>query len=132
MSGDFSINVDSIRGLMTVRMWGFFTLEDVARYHAAIEQATAKLDSAPSDQVMLNDISAMNIQDQTVVAAFRQVMGDPRFAGRRIGFVAGTSLTRMQLLRIMGSRVAQIFSSTEDALAWLLDPAERAASSQIA
>lgn len=127
MSGDFTIESDPARGLLTVRMWGFYMLEDVTRYHAAIGRASGALAQAPSDQVMLNDISDMNIQSQEIVAAFQRVMGDARYAGRRVGFVATSSLARAQLSRIIGGRTARIFATPAEALDWLFDPAQRAA-----
>ena len=126
MSGDFTIDIDRRRGLLKVRMWGFYSEADVARYHAGVVAASDSLPIAPAAQLMLNDISDMNIQSQKIVAAFQRVMGDARYAGRRVGFVAISSLARAQLSRVIGSRTAQIFASEAEAEAWLFDPAERA------
>lgn len=125
MSGDFSVDVDRGRGLLNVRMWGFYTEADVTRYHAAVVAASADLGLAPSAQLMLNNISEMMIQSQVIVAAFQKVMGDKRYAGRRVGFVAASSLARTQLSRVIGSRTARIFATAAEAEAWLFDPAER-------
>lgn len=127
MSGDFTISIDHPRGLLTVRMWGFYSEADVTRYHAAVVAASDTLSIAPSRQLMLNDISDMSIQSQEIVAAFKRVMGDPRYAGRRVGFVAISSLARSQLSRVIGSRTAQIFASAAEAEAWLFDPVARRA-----
>lgn len=128
MSGDFTIETDPVRGLLRVRMRGFYTEADVIRYHAALGRATADLPQPPAAQVMINDISEMMIQSQEIVAAFKQVMSDPRYAERRVGFVAVSSLARAQLSRIIGSRTAQIFATEAEAEAWLFaSPEARAA-----
>lgn len=120
MGGDFSIEIDKPRNLLCVRMSGFYSVEDVARYHAAIDAATEELGGAPSRQHMLNDISEMRIQSQEVVAAFRSVMSDPRYRARRVAFVVASTLARLQLQRVIGSRRARMFESEAEALAWLL------------
>jgi hypothetical protein len=126
MSGEFSIEIDAPRNLLRVRMSGFYSLEDVERYHAAVDAATLALGGAPSRQLMLNDISGMQIQAQEIIAAFKQVVSDPRYRERRVGFVVASSLARLQLVRVIGGRNAQLFESEAEALAWLLSP--RAAS----
>ena len=119
MSGEFSVEIDRPRNLLRVRMWGFYAIEDVARYHAAIDAASEELGGAPSRQRMLNDISGMQIQSQDVVAAFQNVMSDPKYRARRVAFVVASSLARMQLLRVIGSRRAELFTREVEALAWL-------------
>lgn len=119
MSGDFTIDTDATRNLIAIRMRGFFTLADVARYHAAVVRASDALGGPAARQVMLNDISDMQIQSQDIVAAFQRVMGDPRYLGRRVGFVAVSSLARAQLSRVIGSRTARIFATAAEAEAWL-------------
>lgn len=127
MSGQFSIDIDAPRNLLRVRMAGFFSIEDVARYHAAIDEASAQLGGAPSRQKMLNDISEMRIQQQEVVAEFQRVMSDAKYRQRRVGFVVASSLARKQLQRIIGGRDARMFETSEQALAWLLERSQAAA-----
>lgn len=121
MSGYFSIDVDPARRLLKVRMGGFFSLDDVADYHDAVHRATARLGGLPSQQRMICDISEMRIQTQDVVDAFRQVMGDPKYRRRKVGFVVASSLARMQALRVIGSRHAQCFATEAEAEAWLFE-----------
>lgn len=104
---------------MTVRMSGFFTLADVARYGQAIGAATAKLGGSPDEQRMLSDISGMNIQSQEIVEAFRSFMANPRYAGRKIAFVVASTLARQQLQRAIGSRHARCFADVWEAERWL-------------
>lgn len=76
---------------------------------------------------MINDISGMSIQGQEIVDRFRAVMGDPRYQGRRVAFIVVSSLARQQLMRIVGSRTAQVFGSREEAEQWLFGESQLAA-----
>lgn len=105
--------------MLRVAMSGFFTVECVGRYRTAIDAATAELGGPPDAQVMVNDISAMSIQSQEIVDAFRAVMADPRYAERRVGFVVSSTLARSQLARVIGGRTARMFATAEEAEAWL-------------
>lgn len=127
MSGHFTIAVAPSRNLLRVEMSGFFTVEDVHRYRIAIDTASRHLTAPPERQVMVNDISAMNIQSQEIVDAFRRVMGDVRYRDRRVGFVVASTLARMQLSRIIGSRTAQMFATSAEAEDWLFGSTEAAA-----
>lgn len=127
MTGDFDIQLDRSRRLMTVRMSGFYTLDDVRRYASAIAAATVQLGGAPDEQRMINDISEMNIQSQEIVGAFRQFMSDPRYGRRRVGFVVASTLARKQLMRVIGARHVRIFTSAAAAEAWLFGEEQAAA-----
>lgn len=119
MAGHFTIGIDSPRNLLRVCMSGFYSVEDVQRYHAAVDEASIALGGPPSRQRMICDVTEMRIQAQDVVAAFQQVMGDPKYRARRVAFVVATSLARMQVQRVAGDRVAQLFDNEADAEAWL-------------
>ena len=123
MGGDFTIHIDAARNLIEVEMRGFFSAEDVHRYHRAVVAASTTLGGPADKQVMLNDISEMQIQSQEIVREFMTVMSDPRYQGRRVGFVAASTLARKQLSRIIGSRTARIFASAREAEEWLFSPA---------
>lgn len=119
MSADFAIDTRRDLNLLDVRMAGFFTLDDVARYRAAIAEASRVLGGDPGQQRLLCDISEMRIQSQDVVEAFRENMADPLYARRRIAFVVSPTLARTQVQRAMGSRTARLFLTRGEAEAWL-------------
>ena len=127
MSAHFTISVDRPRNLIDVRMSGFYALDDVQRYAAAIGEATLTLGGDPGRQRMLSDITGMQIQSQEIVAAFAAFMADPRYAARRIAFVVETSLARMQLNRAKMGREAQVFHSRDEAESWLFADHQAAA-----
>lgn len=124
---DFSVEADRARALIRVRMWGFFSVDDVLRYRRAIERISPTLGCPPSAQLMLNDVSDLVIQSQDVVAAFREASIDPRHSVRPVAFVVSSVLGRMQVARVMEGRNAQIFATAQEAESWLLGPARHAA-----
>lgn len=127
MSADFDIRIRPDRNLLDVRMAGFFTLDDVARYRAAITTASRELGGDPGRQIMLCDISGMRIQSQDVVEAFRQNMADPVYGRRRVALVVTATLARSQAQRAVGRREARMFTSRADAETWLFSEARAAA-----
>lgn len=127
MNANFSIELRRERNLLDVRMAGFFTLDDVARYRAAITAASRELGGDPGQQIMICDISEMRIQSQEVVEAFRQNMADPLYARRRVALVASATLARTQAQRAVGRREARMFTSRADAEAWLFSDVRAAA-----
>ncbi len=127
MSADFSIRLNRDRNLLDVRLGGFFTLDDVARYRSAITAASRELGGDPGQQIMLCDISDMRIQSQDVVEAFRQNMADPLYARRRVALIVTATLARTQAQRAVGRREARMFTSRVDAEAWLFSEVKAAA-----
>ena len=127
MEPRFSIELDRPRRAMHVTLSGFFTPEDVARYYAAVHEATAQLGGLPSRQRMLCDITGMRIQTQETVAAFSALMADPKYRYRRVAVIIASSLARMQAQRTLGDRQARIFATREEAEAWLFGPGGTAA-----
>lgn len=120
MDGHFSFRVDSARSLVRITMSGLFTRADVAAFVAARREAHAELRCAPNEHLTLNDLRGMKIQPQEIVAAFREVLADPRYRSRKLAFVTEPTLARAQLLRALGSRGVHCFDSVEAAEAWLL------------
>lgn len=119
MAGHFTIEIDSPRKLLRVCLSGFYSVEDVERYHAAVDEASIALGGPPSRQRMICDVTEMRIQAQDVVAAFQKVMGDPKYRARRVAFVVASSLARMQVQRVAGNRDTQLFDNAGEALEWL-------------
>lgn len=120
MEANFSIINDVPHGLMRITMSGFFEPADIARFAAARDRELIALRARPNEHLTLVDIRAMDIQAAESVAAFRQLLADPRTVSRRIAFVVGRSLSAMQIRRAAQGRDTQYFGETEQAEAWLL------------
>lgn len=120
MEARFSINNDVPNGLMRITMSGFFEPADIARFAVARDRGLVELRTLPNEHLTLVDIRAMDIQAAESVAAFQQLLADPRTVSRRIAFVVGRSLSAMQIRRAAHGRDTQYFEGTEEAEAWLL------------
>jgi hypothetical protein len=127
MGGDYSFRVDRAKSLVRITMSGLFTRADVAAFLDARREAHERLACAPNRHVTLNDLRALKIQPQEIVAEFREMLADPRYRSRRLAFVVGATLARAQLLRALGGRPVRCFETVEEAEAWLLAEEEDAA-----
>lgn len=120
MDADFSIDVDPSRDLVRLRLAGFFSHADIARFEAARASAHRALTCGPNRHVTVTDVRGMKIQSQDMVTAFRELLAAPEYRSRRLAFITGPSLTRTQLQRAIGSRDARCFSDPAEALAYVL------------
>jgi hypothetical protein len=127
MGGEFSFRVDRARSLVRITMSGLFTKADVASFLDARREAHSSLACGPNRHVTLNDLRALKIQPQEIVADFAAMLADPLYRSRRLAFVVGATLARAQLVRAIGGRPLHCFETVEEAEAWLLAEEEDAA-----
>ncbi|MAW98547.1 MAG: hypothetical protein CMN72_02660 [Sphingomonas sp.] len=124
MQADFRIIADCSNNLIDLQIGGFYSQSDVMRFSAAYDDALTRLDCGPNEHLTLVDMRGMQIQPQTSVGAFRDILSDPHKRSRRLAFVVATSLSRMQIKRAAEGRDARYFTEIEAARAWLLDEDE--------
>lgn len=129
MNATYSVVADPPRDLVRITLTGFFDEGSIAGFLAARREAHAKLRCGPNRHVTLADTSGLAIQAQDMVARWGGILADPTYRSRRLAFVVGSTLARMQLQRAIGSRHAQVFTAHAEAEAWLFsaDDAEQAA-----
>ena len=118
----FSIMVEPALDLVRIEMGGFFSEADIGAFRFALETRMAALTCEPNQHVTLCDVSAMKIQTQDIVTAFSKVVGHATFQSRRLAFVTGSSLARMQTRRLTDRAGVEFFVDAALAEAWLLDP----------
>jgi hypothetical protein len=126
MEPKFTFDVDRSRGLVRIKMSGFYDLADVAAFFSARRQAHARLGLPRNQHMTLNDIRAMKIQNQEVVAAFQAGLAVPEEKARRTAIVVVTSLARSQALRAVSDPSVRYFTDVAAAEAWLLEGEEMA------
>ena len=100
-------------------MAGFFTPEDVDRFLEAQRAAHARLTCGPNEHLTLNDLREMKIQPQDTVAAFRNLLADPKARSRRLAFVVSGTLAKAQLMRALEGRPVACFTDELEAEQWL-------------
>jgi hypothetical protein len=119
MTPSFAITIEPRRKLMRITLEGFFALENVAELVAEKALALARLGCARNQHYTLVDVSACKLQPQNVVIAFQTALADPRVMSKRIAFVTGSSLARMQVRRMIARDDADFFDSVTAAEVWL-------------
>jgi hypothetical protein len=131
MHDKFSISVDRRLGIVRIAMNGFFTHDDLAAFVVARREAHEALGWPRNTHVTLNDVRGMKIQAQDIVDAFQHILADPDFRSRRLAFVCGPTLARLQLERALAGRPDTLcFADPADAETWLFEeerPAPRRA-----
>jgi hypothetical protein len=127
MTPTFTITIEPERKLLRVTLGGFFDLQDVIALENEKRAALLRLGCAQNEHLSLIDVSGCKLQSQDVVQAFQSAIGDKRYMSKRIAFVTGSSLARMQVRRMLERKDAAFFETVEAAEAWLFEADAQAA-----
>jgi len=125
MAASHSIDVDP-RGVVRYTLAGFFDQTSLASLRAERAAKLPLLETPPNQHVTLCDVSQCAIQLQEVLAILRTMLADPRWQARRLAFVVGGALARMQVRRVVPIMPnVRWFDDRPSAEAWLeeADPA---------
>ncbi len=118
MSATYKIRVDRERRLFSLTLTGFFEVNEVAALLEDVRAAVASFPQA-NQHVTLCDVSECKLQPQEVIGAFQAHLSEARFRSRRLAFVTGASLARMQVRRLLERGHARCFDTVAEAEAWL-------------
>lgn len=122
MAASHSVDVDP-KGIVRYTLAGFF---DPASLGALRAERTAKLpllETPPNQHVTLVDVSRCAIQSQQALAILRGMLDDRRWQARRLAFVVGGALARMQVRRVVTTMPnVRWFDDLASAEAWLAEP----------
>lgn len=119
MDAHFTICAEPSRDLIRITLSGFFTADDLAAFEQRLATAHCDLLCGPNRHLTLADLSAMKVQSQDMVDAFRGLLADPSYHSRRLAVVVDPTLLRSQVRRALDGRAAQWFASKTMAEAWL-------------
>ena len=120
MTDKFTFTLDRVRGLVRIRMQGFYGLEDVESFFQARRRAHAELGLPLNEHLTLNDLRGMKIQAQDVIQAFQKGLAAPEEKARRLAIVVDAAMARGQANRAISSPDTRYFTDVESAEAWLL------------
>ena len=121
MEAQFSISVDAARDFLHIEIGGFFSEADIGAFRYTLVTKLEALACGPNEHLTLCDASAMKIQTQEIVAAFAQIVANPKYQAKRLAFVTGSSLARMQTRRLTNRSGVEYFTECPAAEAWLFD-----------
>jgi hypothetical protein len=119
MAAHFTVRAEPSRDLIRITMSGFFNPDDIQAFCDARAAEHARLTCGPNQHVTLNDLRAMKVQAQDVVAAFQNLLADPAYRSRKLAFIVDRTLARSQLMRALNGRTAKCFENRVDAEQWL-------------
>ncbi len=119
MTDKFTFSLDRARGLVRIRMQGFYSLEDVDAFFDARRKAHAALGLPPNRHLTLNDLRSMNIQSQDVIQAFQKGLANPEEKARKLAIVVDAAMARGQANRAINAADTRYFTDVESAEAWL-------------
>lgn len=122
MNATYAVTIEPHRKLLRVKLGGFFGVSDVEALETEKRAALVRLNCGRNQHFTLVDVSDCKLQPQDVFGAFQAAIADPRHMARRIAFVTGSSLARMQVRRMLRRDDADIFDSVAAAEAWLFAP----------
>ncbi len=120
MSDKFTFSLDRERGLVRIRMQGFYGLEDVEAFFEARRRAHAELGLPRNAHLTLNDLRGMKVQQQEVIEAFQKGLAVPEEKARRLAVVVDAAMARGQANRAIASEDTRYFTDVAAAEAWLL------------
>lgn len=119
MKATHSIDVDPT-GFVRYTLGGFFDDASVAALGAERAAKFPLLRTAPNQHVTLCDVTRCAIQSQEALAALGGILADPQWRARRVAFVVGGALARMQVRRLVEHMPhVQCFDDSPSAEAWL-------------
>lgn len=117
----FAIEADPECKLITIRLSGLLTVEEVECLFHEEQAALVALGYRSGDYMLLVDTSGCLIQSQEVIAAFQAAIAAARLSAARVAVVRGQSLTLLQTQRILRARDNALIATTEaEARAWLM------------
>ncbi|MFA6114169.1 MAG: hypothetical protein WC729_09250 [Sphingomonas sp.] len=125
MHASHSIEVDAEIGFVRYTLAGFF--DEASLTSLRTERATMlpRLKTRPNQHVTLCDVSQCSIQSKESLAALRVMLAQPEWRARRLAFVVGGALARMQTRRIVDDIPnVQWFGDTASAEAWLAEASQ--------
>lgn len=114
----FTISVEP-PDLVRMEMGGFFSEDDIRAFRQVLDLKLRALRCPPNAHLSLVDVRAMKIQRQEIVAAFAGLVGHPEVRSKRLAFVTGSSLARMQTRRLTDRPGVAFFTDIAQAEAWL-------------
>ena len=117
--GSFSAVPLVSKRILSVRLEGSLTLDDVARLRLAQRAAIEMVQWEARQYDLIVDTGDSRIQDGAIAKALDALRMDPQLEPRRMAFVHGDSPAKMQVRRLAAQRGDGVFSTSAEALAWL-------------
>ena len=116
MDAHFTIAPESRLNLIRISMAGFFAPSDVDAFKIAYRKGLMLLQP---HHLTLVDITGMKIQAQDIVGSFAALFAMPEIRSRKLAFVCGSTLARLQAKRLTDRPGVEFFRTVSEAETWL-------------
>lgn len=119
----FAVTTNMSRRLVTITMSGFWDMGVVDAFRFQTQEAIRRFvaEGCPADELLiLIDRRDQPAQPQDVVAAIQRIAAENNGYARRSAVLVGGALNKMQTGRINQVSQTNVFTSEDEALAWLL------------
>ena len=124
-----AVRYEPVAHRLRIRIAGFWSVDDVQRYGAALLAAVGPIPEGSRDFDVLIDATDFPVQTQEVSTALNRIMtvaDQMNPTGRKV-IVVGSVMNKLQAQRALASPTVRVFLAMGEAEAWLASPrAERA------
>ena len=114
----YQLSTDPKYKMVLLKLAGMLTPAEMESMYREEYAAIAAMGCAIGEHVVLADLTECNVQLQDVSAALQAVVSKHGKA-KRVAMVMERPLAKLQARRIAESQEARIFTSRDEALAWL-------------
>jgi hypothetical protein len=127
MREKFTFTLDRERGLVRIKLQGFWSLRDVEAFFETRRKALAELGLPRNQHMTMTDVRGMKIQAQDVILSFQAGLAVPEEKARKLAIVVDAAMARGQANRAINSVDTRYFTDPDAAETWLFagEPATR-------
>lgn len=115
---NFALVLETDPALLRATLSGTWESRSLARFRTELVEALDRLQRLQSPPRLLIDARSAAVQTQDIVSDLQRFASDFQFV--RVAVVVATTLTKMQIQRIVPSPSHRVFQSQDDALQWLI------------
>ena len=119
MRDKFTFTLDRERGLVRIKLQGFWSLRDVEAFFETRRKALAELGLPRNQHMTMTDVRGMKIQAQDVILSFQAGLAVPEEKARKLAIVVDAAMARGQANRAIASVDTRYFTDPDAAEAWL-------------
>jgi hypothetical protein len=121
MAPSWQVESCARRKYLFMRLGGFFSAADVALFAKDVaDHIRSMAPLPPAGHVSVCDARGMSIQSQEAAAAFSAMLANPTARSRKLGYVAGSALAKVQIRRLTNRDTIAFFDDVAQAEAWVL------------
>jgi hypothetical protein len=120
MTSYYTIEVDTERRPMALKLSGFWNLQTVSVFLLEIEQKEGRLKATGKPHFVMTDLTDFPVQTREIADALEHHLKAWSDVGAFNAIVSSSMLAELQVKRIAEGGNRRYFSSKDDAMDWLI------------